>query len=158
MSDIKNDVGFRVRTLSVAIKRALDARREAKCTNTHGWVIGYLMENRHRDVYQRDMEKHFSVRRSTMTEILNLMEKNNLIFREKDDNDGRLKKILLTDLGIEAYAKNRADIQEFEEYIKQGITKEELDVFYAVMDKISANASRAEKEAARNKKESEEND
>ncbi len=150
MSDIKNTIGFRVRTLSVAIKRAVDARREGNCTNTHGWVIGYLLENRHRDIYQRDIEKQFSVRRSTMTEILKLMEKNGLIERVQDDKDARLKKITLTPLALEIDEKHKQDIREFEEYIKQGIPKEELDTFFAVINKISANVERAEKEVKDN--------
>ena len=58
-------IGFRVRTVSVALKRAFEAskaRSRLDCTGTHGWVIGYLYDNRGRDVFQRDIEKQFSVR------------------------------------------------------------------------------------------------
>jgi DNA-binding MarR family transcriptional regulator len=157
MSDIKNTIGFRVRTLSVAIKRAVDARRECKCTNTHGWVIGYLVENSHRDVYQRDIEKQFSVSRATMTEILKLMEKNGLIERVADETDRRLKKIKLTELALEIDAKHKADIKEFEELIKEGLTEAELKGFFEVVNKISANVERIENEAKQNKAEVKEN-
>ena len=126
MSDVKNTVGFRVRTLSVAIKRAVDARREGKCTNTHGWVIGYLLENRHRDIYQRDIEKQFSVRRPTMTEILKLMEKNGLVVRERDEKDARLKKIRLTPLALELHERHERHIESFESALREGISEEEM--------------------------------
>lgn len=157
MSDLKNTVGFRVRTLSVAIKRAVEARREGKCTNTHGWVIGYLIENRRKDVYQRDIEKQFSVSRATMTEILKLMEKNGLIERIPDETDRRLKKIKLTETALETDAKHKADIKEFEELIKEGLTDEELESFFNVINKISANVERLENEAKSNKTEGREN-
>lgn len=151
MLDIKNTIGFRVRTLSVSIKRSIDARRQGKCTNTHGWVIGYLIENRDKSVYQRDIEKQFSVSRATMTEILKLMEKNGLIERVPDETDRRLKKIKLTPLALETEAKRKAEIKDFEEYIKQGITDKELETFFSVINKISANVERAENEAKTNK-------
>ena len=151
MLDIENTLGFRVRTLSVSIKRAIDARRQGKCTNTHGWVIGYLIENRHKDVYQKDIEKQFSVSRSTMTEILKLMEKNGVIERIPDETDRRLKKIKLTPLALEIDAKHKAEIEDFEEFIKRGITHEELENFFAVINKISANLEKAENESKTNK-------
>ena len=112
-------VGFKVRTLSVAIKRAFEASKSRsgfECTGTHGWVIGYLYDNRDRDVFQRDIEKQFSVRRPTMTEILKLMEKNGLITRQSVSYDARLKKIVLTNKGIEIYkiaTKNTPAVPKF---------------------------------------------
>ena len=145
MFDRNKTVGFRVRTLSVAIKRAFDASKpQESCTNTHGWVIGYLYDNRHRDIYQRDIEKQFSVRRPTMTEILKLMEKNGLIQRVKDNTDGRLKKIMLTEKALKIHQKHESNIDVFENYITQDITEAELNQFFAVMDKISANVKKAE--------------
>ena len=44
----------------------------------HGYLIRYLYENRERDVFQRDLEKKFSISRSAVTATLQLMEKNGL--------------------------------------------------------------------------------
>lgn len=154
----KETIGFRVRTLSVGIKRAVDAskaRSGFSCTGTHGWVIGYLYENRHRDVFQRDIEKQFSVRRPTMTEILKLMEKNGLLVREKDENDARLKKIKLTPLALEIHEWHEKHIESFERALREGISDEEMKTFFAVADKISANVERAESEHTYNPKEEE---
>ena len=85
-----------------------------------------------------------------MTEILKLMEKNGLIQRVQDENDARLKKIKLTPLALEMDEKHKQDICEFEKYIKQGVSEKELETFFAVMDKISANVERAETEAKGN--------
>ena len=59
------------------------AHQDADClTGMHGYLIRYLYENRGRDVFQRDIEKAFSISRSTVTVTLQLMEKNGLICRE----------------------------------------------------------------------------
>ncbi len=143
-------VGFRVRRLSVSIKRAVDAAKQRQssqnCTGTHGWVIGYLYDNRHRDVYQKDIEKQFSVRRPTMTAILQLMEKNGLVERTKDKTDGRLKKIQLTPLALEIHQRHERDIEQFETLIRQDISNSDLEIFFKVCQKLQQNVEKAEKE------------
>ncbi len=148
--DRKETIGFQVRTLSVAMRRAIDASKarsgNESCTGTHGWVIGYLYENLDKDVYQRDIEKQFSVRRSTMTEILKLMEKNGLVERIKDENDARLKKIRLTETALKIHESHKKGIENFENYIRKGIDDEEMKVFFKVVEKISKNLEKAETE------------
>ena len=143
----ENSVGFRVRTLSVAIKRAVEAskaRSGLDCTGTHGWVIGYLYDNRHKDVFQRDIEKQFSVRRPTMTEILKLMEKNELLVREQCENDARLKRIRLTEKALLIHERHENHIKSFEKALRDGISEEDLAVWFSVSQRIAENAANAE--------------
>ena len=44
-------------------------------TPMHGWIIGYLYRHRDTPVFQRDIEREFSITRSTVTNILQLMER-----------------------------------------------------------------------------------
>ena len=53
-----------------------------RLTGMHGYLIRYLYENQGRDVFQKDIEKTFSISRSTVTVTLQLMEKNGLIERK----------------------------------------------------------------------------
>ena len=50
-----------------------------------------LLESLHRDLYQKDIEEEFQIRKSTVTGILKLMEKHGYIYREsvKKDEIGR---------------------------------------------------------------------
>ena len=142
-------IGFCARTLSVAIKRAVDAskaRSGLNCTGTHGWVIGYLYENRNRDVFQRDIEKQFSVRRPTMTQILQLMEKNGLIIRERDESDARMKKIRLTKTALDIHEQHEKHIESFEKALRKGISDEELEQFFDIIGRMKQNAALAEAE------------
>ena len=47
--------------------------------------------------FPKDIEKEFSINRSTTSEMLKLMCKNGMITREEVDYDARLKKIVLTE-------------------------------------------------------------
>ena len=92
-------LGFEIRTLNNCVKRYVHSTRPPEfeeSTGVHGWAIRYFYENRDKDIFQRDFEARFSIRRSTATNMLKLMEKNGLITRESVSYDARLKKIVLT--------------------------------------------------------------
>lgn len=55
-----------------------------------------LLETLHREIYQKDIEEEFQIRKSTVTGILQLMEKNGFIYRENVEKDARLKRIVPT--------------------------------------------------------------
>lgn len=133
-------VGFEIRCINNLIKRDVERSKVfQESTGLHGWAIGWLYENREREIFQRDFENRFSIRRSTASNILGLMEKNGMIVRECVERDGRLKKIVLTERAIEVHKKIQNDIKKREERLVKGITPEELEVFYGVLSKIKAN-------------------
>ena len=55
-----------------------------------------LLRTLHTDVYQKDIEEEFRIRKSTVTGILKLLEKNGFIRRESVPQDARLKRIVPT--------------------------------------------------------------
>ena len=126
------------RNLTMRVKEAgLD-----EVTMMHGWIIRYLYHNREKDVYQKDIEKMFSVRRSTVTNLIQLMEKKGYVRRESVAADARLKKVLLTEKGIESHETIEKMIDHIEEELTDGISEEELRVFYEVIRKITDNVEK----------------
>ena len=135
-------LGFEIRTLNNLVKRYFEQQKPEEFDNStgvHGWAIRYFYENRNKDIFQRDFEARFSIRRSTATNMLQLMEKNGIIRRESVLYDARLKKIVLTDKAVEIHKKATKNIEKIEKTLKKGITEEELVSFYSVMEKIKAN-------------------
>ena len=59
-----------------------------------------LLRTLHTDVYQKDIEEEFRIRKSTVTGILKLLEKNGFIRRESVPQDARLKRIVPTALSL----------------------------------------------------------
>lgn len=113
-----------------------DADRQ---TGMHGYLIRYLYENQERDVFQRDIEKAFSISRSMVTVTLQLMEKNGLIRRESVVQDARLKRIVLTQKAKDLHRQIEADILAFESNLARGISEEEQEVFLRVAKKMQEN-------------------
>ena len=135
-------LGFEIRTLNNIVKRYFEQQKPEEFDNStgvHGWAIRYFYENRDKDIFQRDFEARFSIRRSTATNMLQLMEKNGIIHRESVPYDARLKKIVLTEKAIDIHKKATKNIEEIEKKLKAGISEEELKSFYSVVEKIKAN-------------------
>lgn len=142
--DNKKSIGFEIKSLSNIIKRSIDRQIAESCdaspSVTHGWIIGYIYDNMDKgDVFQRDLEVKFNIRRSTATGILKLMEKNGLIVREPVEYDARLKKLVLTSRAIEIHKSVIREINTIENTMRQGLSKEELESFFATMEKIKNN-------------------
>lgn len=105
----------------------------------NGWAISYFYQNRDKDIFQKDFEKNFSIRGSTASKILKTMEQKELIQRVSVSNDARCKKIVLTEKAIDLHLKIVNEIENREKRLRNGITEEELKVFFEVMKKLSAN-------------------
>lgn len=136
-------VGFELRTLSNLIKRHIDNLPSIKSvesvTGIHSWLIGYLYNHQDKDIYQKDIEDQFSIRRSTATAILQRMEKNGLIVRLPVEHDARLKKVQLTSKAIEIQRKIELEIAEFEKQLIEGISEEEIAYFFEITSKMKKN-------------------
>ena len=143
---MQRKLGFEIHRSSRLVKRFMDNDATKlyvdKMTGTHGWAIGYFYHNRNKDIFQKDFEQEFNIRRSTASNILALMEKNGLITRESVSYDARLKKISLTQKAIEIHNIVEKAFEKLEDTIQKDISAEELEVFYTVLDKINSNLER----------------
>ena len=94
-------IGFEIRRLDHMLGRNMQAHVRAagidEVTLMHGWIIRYLYTNQDKDVFQKDIEQYFSIGRSTVTNIIQLMERKGYIARESVEHDARLKKVVLTE-------------------------------------------------------------
>lgn len=108
-------VSFEIRVLGNLLRREAahsDIRKHVDTLSaTNGWVIGFIAEHGDRDIFQRDLETRFSIRRSTASKILQLMERKGLIERQSVDYDARLKKLVLTPKALELHKLATKDMQ-----------------------------------------------
>lgn len=150
MDEKRKEIGFEIRTLSLLIKRrhrqSAASKEMDEATGTNGWVIGYLAHHEDVDVFQRDLEKEFSIRRSTATNILQLMERKGLITREAVECDARLKKLVLTEKGRILDRGMRQCIEETELLLKKGLSDDEISEFYRLVGQMERNLEAEETE------------
>ena len=61
-------------------------------TGRNFWVLRYLQDHPGEDVFQKDLEAAFKIRRSTVSRMMELMEQKGLLTRESVGGDARLKR------------------------------------------------------------------
>lgn len=140
-------IGLEVKTLCNMIKRELyEAKTEEEkiarqdLTGVQGWIIGYICaKSKEQDVFQKDIEKEFNIRRSTATGILQQLEKKGYIEKVSVNHDARLKKLVLTPKAIEGHSFVMERIQETERKLAKGLSEGEMLFFFEIMEKIKKN-------------------
>lgn len=148
------NIGTELRELNISLLRYVaknKAKDKADCDandnkdhpgKLHGlqiWVIDYLIKHQGEDVFQRDLEKEFVMRRPTATTFIKKLEQGGLIRRETVAYDARLKKLILTDkaLGMQEMMMERK--KTFETVLRADLSEDEIRQFVATIQKIKRN-------------------
>ena len=132
-------VGGEIRVLSNLIKRCMDDGMPPETTGMQGWIIGFLHRNEDRDMFQRDVEAEFNIRRSTATGILQLMEKNGFLLREPVAYDARLKKLVLTERSRRIMQEMCQTGTTIDSRLLQGFSPDEVQTLYGFLDRMFRN-------------------
>jgi len=136
-------VAILIKILSNLIRRNLDSAASQgplkNITGTQIEIIGYINHTKNTDVFQKDIETKYAIRRSTATGILQLMETNGLITRESVNYDARLKKIVLTEKALAISRDAQINVAHLEQHLTENISAEDLAVFRSVAWKMKNN-------------------
>ena len=139
----QHTLGYEIRTLSNLLKRKVcevaPPPDENSVTQMQGQIAGYLYNNRNREVFQKDLEENFCIRRSTASRYLKAMEANGMVQRVPVAADARLKRLILTPKAISFHDAIEEKIQAVERIMARGLTEDELAQFYETIAKIKKN-------------------
>lgn len=108
-------------------------------TAMHGYLIRFLYQQQDTPVYQRDIEKNFSLPRSTVTTILNRMEGNGMLVRKSVLEDARLKQIVLTEKGISLHYSLEQEHKQFEQILTEGLSLDEQAQLQTMLKRMCQN-------------------
>ena len=138
----ERQIGAQLGMLNNLLKRQMACwaadSQTGNVTGMQGMIIHYLASVGG-DRFQKDVETQFGFRRSTATGILQLMEQHGLLRREPVPQDGRLKRLVLTEDALALDAEIRRRLRLTEEQMREGISAEELDTWFRVCGKIRGN-------------------
>ena len=138
------ELGRNVHMLSRLLKRNTDIEvTKYGITGVQSAMIGFIYEkSRKKDVFAKDIEKAFDLRRASSAGLIQNMEKNGLIKREMVGNDARLRKIVLTEKALELRKKLDKSIKNMEKKMQEGLTKEEVEKYLEINKKMAKNLER----------------
>jgi DNA-binding MarR family transcriptional regulator len=132
-------IGRKIIILSKRIHRKLDnGTSKYGITGVQSRILGFIRHNSEkRDIFQKDIEEELDIRRSSVTSVLQLMEKNGYIERVSVSTDARLKKIIITEKGMEVQRNVWNLIQELEKSLVDELSDEEFKVLVSLIDRLS---------------------
>ncbi len=136
-------IGREIKKTQVLIKRCLNS---FKCgndehTDMNRRVMVYMYERKGEEIYQKDIEKQFSLCRSSASGLIDRMIDKGLIEAFKA-SDKRLKKLVLTEKAMDCIEAIKAGLEQFEKKLAENISQEELDIFFNVLEKINDNINK----------------
>lgn len=138
----RHEVLLEIMCLANCLSRALGSlnadRSSAGISGVNAQILGYLAAREGADVFQRDIEEEFSIRRSTVSKIVRLMEAKGLLRREPVEWDARLKRLSLTDKARKIHEVASGEFADFEERATRNLTPSEIETLKTLLNKISA--------------------
>lgn len=142
--------GRLVRMLNHQLKRNQkpeEALEDDELTPMQRHILNYiLLETLHRDIYQKNIEEEFQIRKSTVSGILKLIEKNGFIYRESVKEDARLKRILPTKKAEAMRPSILEHIHETEIRMTEGVSEQNLFLCKKVLYQMCQNLAEKNRE------------
>ena len=137
----KKSIGFEIKTINDLIKKRImcDKENDYHISHTQIKIIQYMYIHKEEVIYQRDLEKKFDLKRSTISGIIDTMEKNNLVKRIDSKEDLRLKQLVLTNMALNKINVLVDKIVKFDKSLEKNISKKDFDTFYKVTEQIKNN-------------------
>lgn len=138
------DTGKMINKISIRLRRRSEKMgKNLGITEVQGRILDFiLVDGRDRPLYQKDIEKEFGLRPSTATELLKTLESRKMIQRVSSEEDGRYKKIQFTEAAEDIRLALQQEIQKTEGLLVEGISREELNTFMKVAEKMLENLER----------------
>lgn len=138
------DTGKLINKISIRLRRRSEKMgKNLGITEVQGRILDFiLVDGRDQPLYQKDIEKEFGLRPSTATELLKTLESRKMIQRVSSEEDGRYKKIQFTEAAEDIRLALQQEIQKTEGLLVEGISREDLNTFMKVAEKMLENLER----------------
>ena len=118
------------------------AMSENGLTSIQSRILGHLRhaEEEKRDVFQKEIEEVFRIKRSSVTSVLQTLEKKGLLVRESIPEDARVKKLILTEEARIMQECTYFAFGNMEKEMRALFTEEEFQNFLDYMNRIDRKA------------------
>lgn len=90
-------------------------------------------------ITQKDVQENLDLRPASVTGLVDVLTEKGFIVRRQDEEDGRLKRLYLTDAGRKLEDLSTNIIEEIEEAMTQGFSVDEKVIFLSWLKKVYDN-------------------
>lgn len=131
-------IGKKINIFAKRMHRRIDKEAaQYGVTGVQARILGFIYhKSDKKDIFQKDIEEELDIRRSSVTSVLQLMEKNRYIKRVSVTEDARLKKIVLTEKGLEIQRNVYDFILNFEKSLRDELSEDEFNLLVSLIDRL----------------------
>ncbi len=132
-------IGRELKKTSLLMKRTMGLRiRNIAGTDITAFQMDviFFIQHSERDIFQKDLEKEFGLKRPTVSLGLNHMEELGLIERRSVESDARLKKITITKRALDIVEKAGMVVDNFEKSIQEKFNNDEIENLMHCFEKL----------------------
>lgn len=145
MMDFEKDIAF---AISIASKSMADSFNNvvAKYGVTRSQCVAMYYISKAETINQKELAQNMHIRESTMTGLLDRLERDGFIERKVDTDDMRKKSIFLSQKGRSKLDKIEEMSMDFIDHAVEGISEEDQDKFYQLMKMMVESTTKWEKD------------
>ena len=140
---IQQTIGFQVKQLANQLNRVAQQQISQagliEIPESQQWVLSYLYDHQTKKIFQSDLQQALGFRKSTISELLARMQKNDLIWLKQSTKDHRRKQVLLTTTSLQKAAIVNQSIRAVEKQLTNGLTNNRLTELFQLIQQLKQN-------------------
>jgi MarR family transcriptional regulator for hemolysin len=141
--------GIRFSLLARRWRRALDARLAAEGLSEATWAPLVHLKEVGGGITQKDLAALLGVDGSSLVRVIDILVREGFVERRVDENDGRARRIFLTEAGEKRVGEIRAVLTSSEEILLRDVSDADLGAMMEHFDRIERRLNALQKEPQR---------
>ena len=138
MFDLDDCIAFITNKSAKKLADEFNRRLQENGTTRVQWIALFYI-GKAGEISQKELSDYMDIKESSMVRLIDRMEKEELVERRKDLEDRRITKIILTDKGKFVKEELMPRGQAFQDDVLKGISKENLEIFKEVLQRMTDN-------------------
>lgn len=134
-------MGHYFKTIQIRMEHLMNCQlQELDLTSAQGHIIGYLAWSK-QPPCAKDIEKFFGLSHPTVSGLLSRMESKGFVELRPDEQDRRMKRVVLLEKGMACSRQIHRCILENDRKMMEGFSPEETELFLGMLCRVIANMS-----------------
>lgn len=138
MFDLDDCIAFITNKSAKKLADEFNRRLQEYGTTRVQWIALFYI-GKVGEISQKELSDYMDIKESSMVRLIDRMEKEELVERRKEVEDRRITKIILTNKGKFLREELMPIGQAFQDDVLQGISKEYLEIFKDVLQRMTDN-------------------
>ncbi|MCM2677409.1 MarR family winged helix-turn-helix transcriptional regulator [Alkalicoccobacillus plakortidis] len=135
MRNFNSDLSYMIQQINHSMEQMINERLESEGVSTsQARVLYHLYTTEGSN--QREIQTSLSIKSSSLTKLIDILEKKQLVIRKESPNDSRVKLIFLTEKGKEKEKRLWQLREETETFLSQSLTPEQKDKLIEYLGEI----------------------